>query len=150
MIFRWICGYTPYNWVWRRLADGNGDHSPRSLVRLFDRVLERERGWYPASPYERSLIRPRALVESLDDISDQEMASLEEEFAELVPLFDALREIGRTPFPAGELAVDSDVVSLGLEVGLLHIDSGTRDEAERYRVPELHRKALRMGRKGQA
>ncbi len=139
-----------YNWVWRRLADGNGDHSPRSLVRLFDRALGRERGWYPASPYERSLIRPRALVESLDDISDQEMVSLEEEFAELLPLFDALREIGRTPFPAGELAVDSDVVSLGLEVGLLHIDSGTRDEAERYRVPELYRKALGMGRKGQA
>ncbi|WP_285902452.1 hypothetical protein [Frankia sp. AiPs1] len=42
------------------------------------------------------------------------------------------------------------MVSLGLEVGLLQIDSGSRDEAERYRVPELYRKALGMGRKGQA
>ncbi|EIV96464.1 KGGVGR-motif variant AAA ATPase [Frankia sp. QA3] len=139
-----------YNWVWRRLADSNGDHSPRSLVRLFDFAAGRERGWYSASPYERSLIRPRALVESLDDISDQEIVSLEEEFAELVPLFDALRAIGRTPFPARELQVESDVVDLGLEVGLLGIDSGSRDEAERYRVPELYRKALGMGRKGQA
>jgi hypothetical protein len=140
-----------HNWVWSRLADSNGDHSPRSLIRLFDRAVERERGWYQASPYERSLIRPRALVESLDDISDQEVLSLEEEYPELVPLFDALREIGRTPFPAGELqGVESDVVNLGLEVGLLGIDLGSRDDAERYRVPELYRKALGMGRKGQA
>ncbi len=89
-------------------------------------------------------------MESLDDISDQEIVSLEEEFAELVPLFDALRAVGRTPFPARELQVGSDMVDLGLEVGLLGIDSGSRDDAERYRVPELYRKALGMGRKGQA
>ncbi|WP_163552814.1 hypothetical protein [Candidatus Frankia alpina] len=48
-------------------------------------------------------------MESLDDISDQEIVSLEEEFAELVPLFDALRAVGRTPFPARELQVGSDM-----------------------------------------
>ncbi len=87
-------------------------------------------------------------MESLDDISEQEIDSLQDEFAELVPLFDALRGIGRTPFPARELEVDSDVENLGLEVGLLGIDLGTRDGTERYRVPELYRKALGMGRKG--
>ncbi|CAO5166914.1 CobQ/CobB/MinD/ParA nucleotide binding domain-containing protein [Frankia sp. AiPs1] len=140
-----------HNWVWNRLADSNGDHSPRSLIRLFDRAAERERDWHGSAPYERSLIRPRALVESLEDISDQEMRSVEEEFPELGPLFEALRAAGRTPFPAGELArVEADVVNLGLEVGLLGIDLGSRDDAERYRVPELYRKALGMGRKGQA
>ncbi|WP_175084726.1 KGGVGR-motif variant AAA ATPase [Candidatus Frankia nodulisporulans] len=140
-----------HNWVWNRLADSNGDHSPRSLIRLFDRAAERERGWYESAPYERSLIRPRALVESLEDISDQEVLSVEEEYPELGPLFEALRAVGRTPFPAGELAgVEVDVVNLGLEVGLLGVDLGSRDDAERYRVPELYRKALGMGRKGQA
>ncbi len=133
----------------RPLSDSNGNHSPRSLVRLFHLAADRERRLSLAPPYyERSLIRPRALVESLDDISEQEIDSLQDEFAELVPLFDALRGIGRTPFPARELEVDSDVENLGLEVGLLGIDLGTRDGTERYRVPELYRKALGMGRKG--
>jgi hypothetical protein len=139
--------------VWKRLADGNGNHSPRSLLQLPHLAVERERQQHPSAPYERSLIRPRALVESLDGVSEQALESLRDEFSELHPLFTALRRVGRTPFPAQDLGlgvdVSIDVVELGLEVGLLDVDLGTRDDAERYRVPELYRKALGMGRRGQ-
>ncbi len=103
-----------YNWVWNRLSDGNGAHGPRSLLQLFHIAVERERSFNRSSPYARSLLRPRALVESLDEVSQQ-----------------ALEALGR-------------------EVGLLGVDTGGREDVEKYRVPELYRRALGMGRRGQA
>lgn len=139
-----------YNWVWSRLSDANDSHAPRALLQLFHTAVALERKLYPASPYERSILRPRALVESLDAVSDEALQALEEEFSELSPLFEALRAIGRTPFPASDLDIDAGVENLGREVGVLGVELGTRDDVERYRVPELYRKALGMSRRGQA
>jgi len=139
-----------YNWVWRRLSDGNGAHGPRALLQLFHEALEREKEINRYIPYNRSLLRPRALVESLDAVSNEAFEALREEFTELEPLFENLASIGRTPFAAEDLKdVDPELESLAEEVGLLGLDSG-RDDVEKYRVPELYRKALGMGRRGQA
>ncbi|MFE4617778.1 tyrosine-protein kinase family protein [Streptomyces sp. NPDC056747] len=146
-------GRTAYtdNWVWSRLADANGDHSPRALAQMMTAAVELERGFEAGNRYSRSIIRPRALVESLDEVSDSALDALQrDEFPELDPMFTRLREIGSTPFAAEQLEDTSpDLVRLASDVGLLEVVSGPKSKAERYRVPELYRKSLNMTRKGQ-
>jgi MinD-like ATPase involved in chromosome partitioning or flagellar assembly len=141
------------NWIWVRLADANGDHSPRTLVQLLAAATERERRFEPGNPYARSILRPRALVESLDDVSIHAVDALSrDEFPELEPLLDELKTVGTTPFDADQLKSSQVVtlIPLGREVGLLEPAVDPRTGAERFRVPELYRKALGMNRRGQA
>ena len=87
---------------------------------------------------------------SLPDVSQQALEAIQEEFIdELGPLLARLRDIGRTPFSAEDLAEVSNAVGLGREVGLLSVYEGTTESVERYTVPEIYRHALGMSRKGQ-
>jgi len=138
------------NWVWNRLSDANDDHSPRYLLQLFREVTSLEKTEQRKSAYDRSVLRPRALINSLPQVSRLALDALQEEFPELQPLLVKLRSIGRTPIPAEELSEVSDVVPLAREVGLLGIYEGTEEEVDRYKVPEVFRYALDMTRKGQA
>jgi MinD-like ATPase involved in chromosome partitioning or flagellar assembly len=139
------------NWVWNRLADGNEDRSPRSLLQLFRKARDWEITESEYSSYGRSLIRPRALTQSLQAVSEQALDALREEFVELDPIIERLRDIGRSPLNAEDVAdVASEVETLAREVGLLEIYEGTESEASRFRVPDLYRLALGMTRKGQA
>jgi hypothetical protein len=148
-------GRTAYtdNWIWSRLADANDDHSPRALAQLLTAATELERGFEHGNPYSysKSIIRPRALVESLDNVSTLALDALsKDEFPELQPVFEALTAIGATPFPASQLEIQPNLTTLAREVGLLEIVSSPRDNADKFRVPELYRKALNMTRRGQA
>jgi len=146
-------GRTAYtdNWIWARLADANGDHSPRALAQLLTAATTRERSFEQGNPYVRSIIRPRALVESLDDVSEQALDALSrDEFPELRPVFEALTAIGSTPFSADQLTTAPNLTTLAREVGLLETVSSPRDTNDKFRVPELYRKALGMTRRGQA
>lgn len=138
------------NWVWARLGDANGDHAPRHLNLLFDFVLKWERDQQKKNPYERSLIRPKALIENLPEVSERAIASLiDEEFKELETLKEKMREIGGTPFSANKLKdISREDIDLAREVGLIKIHEGTEGDVTRYSVPELYRWGLNMGRKG--
>jgi cellulose biosynthesis protein BcsQ len=138
------------NWVWNRLADGNGDHGPRSLFQLFHQALEWEKVEHDKNTYDRSVIRPRALIASLDRVSDESLEALKEEFAELDELLEKLREIGRTPVDADGLEGLDEQLQLAREVGLLEVYEGTEEEVRRYKVPDMYRLALKMTRMGQA
>lgn len=142
------------NWVWNRLADGQGDHGPRALSQLFNAAVNWEKREEARSPYNRSIIRPRALVPSLEDVSDEALSALREEFPELESLIRALSSIGRTPLDPTDIAnINPDAASqldLAIEVGLLAVHEGTQEEVRRYRVPDLYRLALGMSRRGQA
>jgi hypothetical protein len=140
------------NWVWNRLADANGDHSPRYLIQLLHQVTEWERTENKRSPYDRSIIRPRGFIAVLPDVSEQALGALrDEEFQELTPLMVKLSEVGRTPLVIDDLAaVDKDLIELAREVGLLGVYEGSEEQVDRFKVPELFRYALRMTRKGQA
>jgi hypothetical protein len=111
------------NWVWNRLADANGDHSPRYLIQLLHQVTEWERTENKRSPYDRSIIRPRGFIAVLPDVSEQALGALrDEEFQELTPLMVKLSEVGRTPLVIDDLAaVDKDLIELAREVGLLGV-----------------------------
>jgi hypothetical protein len=138
------------NWVWNRLADGNDDHSPRYLLQLMHAATEWERAESARSSYEKSVIRPRALIEVLPTVSGEALSAIkDEEFPELASLMAELQRIGHTPLDESELT-ESDQISLAREVGLLGIYEGTEDRVERYKVPEIFRYALKMSRKGQA
>jgi MinD-like ATPase involved in chromosome partitioning or flagellar assembly len=137
------------NWVWKRLADANDDHTPRSLIQLLSGAQKREQGLRQQAEQARSVIRPRTLVDSLAGVSSEALIALAEEFSELDPMLDELRQIGQTPFGAEQLPAPDHLRRLAQEVGLLAPVAGTSDQPERYRVPELYRIELRMGRKGQ-
>lgn len=137
-------------WVWSRLADGNGDHSPRHLVQLLDSATKIESNLEQGNPFSRAIVRPRALVEALDEVSEKALEALREEFAELKDVLAALGRVGNTPLDTQALgAQESTLVSLAEEVGLLETSSSARELIDRYRVPELYRIALGMSRKGQ-
>ncbi len=141
------------NWVWNRLADGNDDHSPRYLLQLLHEAVEWEKREQKRSSYDRSIIRPRGLIEVLPTVSERALAALrDEEFPELSPLMKALTQIGQAPVDASAPALESvqDVINLGMDVGLLGIYEGSEEKVERYKVPEIFRYALKMTRKGQA
>lgn len=140
-----------YNWVWNRLADGTGSHGPRSLIQLFHLAKVREQVLHRANAYSSSLIRPRALSDSLDSVSEEGLGALREEFPELDSLFQRLRAVGRTPFGVADFGEERDLEleGLAIEVGLLSANVDAPNEVERYRVPELYRRALGMTRRGQ-
>ncbi|MET8561459.1 ParA family protein [Streptomyces flaveolus] len=137
------------NWVWNRLADGNGDHSPRALLQLFAAALDWERAEEKRSGYDRSVLRPRSLALSLESVSDKALSALlDEEFQELRQVAEALREYGRTPVTEEALGeIEEDLVVLAQEAGLLEaLDS---DGSERlFKVPDLYRWALGVTRRG--
>jgi hypothetical protein len=141
------------NWVWNRLADGQGDHGPRALSQLFNEAVEWETREETRSSYDRSILRPRALVPSLEQVSEEAIQALAEEFPELNEVISALESVGRTPLGPSDIeGADQqalDQLDLALEVGLLAIHEGNQEEV-RYRVPDLYRHALRMTRRGQA
>lgn len=140
------------NWVWSRLADGNDDHSPRYLLQLMHSVTNWEREEQKRSSYDRSIIRPRGLMEVLPEVSEDALSAIkDEEFPELAPLMARLVEIGRTPFSSEDVKdIPGYLLDLAREVGLLALYEGTEDKVERYKVPDLYRYALHMTRKGQA
>jgi hypothetical protein len=91
------------NWVWNRLADGQGDRGPRALSQLFREAVAWERVEEKRSTYDRSIIRPRALVPSLEKVSVEALQVLLEEFGELEPLIETLRSLGRTPLDPADV-----------------------------------------------
>ncbi|MCT7974148.1 P-loop ATPase, Sll1717 family [Laspinema olomoucense] len=147
------------NWVWNRIADGSDNHSPRALLQLFSEAKKWEQKEQKQNPYEKAIIRPRALSASLEVVSKQALDALiseefpdfvSEEFPELMPLIERLKNIGRSPFKSNEVSGLDEQLSLAVEVGLLSIYEGTEDDVERYKVPDLYLSGIGMTRKGQA
>jgi cellulose biosynthesis protein BcsQ/stress-induced morphogen len=138
-------------WVWNRLADGSNNRSPRALLQLLLTAKEWEVGQQKKNPYERTIIRPKALSSSLEKVSQEALSALiQEEFPELQGLVDRLKLLGRSPLKADDLLDFNEAISLGLEVGILVIYEGIEDNVQRYKVPDLYLSAIGMTRKGQA
>lgn len=139
------------NWVWNRLADGNGDRTPRYLVQLFEEAVSWEIEESKTNSYERSLIRPRGLISALAAVSQRALSALkDEEFPQLEELFERLRNLRSSPVNARDVEDLSDLVALAREVGVLSVYEGTDEKVERYKVPDIYLAGLGMARKGQA
>ncbi len=139
------------NWVWNRLADGSDNHTPRALLQLLVAATEWEKKEHKQNPYWKTVIRPRALNSSLEQVSKEALSAIvQEEFPELQVLIDRLKELGRSPFQASEVNGFDEELSLAREVGLISIYEGTEDDIKRYKVPDFYRLGIGMTRKGQA
>ena len=140
------------NWIWNRLADGNGDHSPRYLFQLFREANQWERDEQKRNPYERSIIRPRALIQVYHVVSNESVNALREEYPQLHSLIDWLRN-QRSPLDLKEIPAsinEKDGIKLAQDIGLLKIYEESEGEIRRIAVPDLYLKGLNMTRKGQA
>lgn len=138
------------NWVWNWLSDANSDRNPRYLLMLMSLVTAWERKENVRSRYERSIIRPRALEQQLQEVSAWALDAIKEEFAELQPLLERLAN-ERTPFTTDLIeSISPDIIVLAQEVGLLGVYEERDGSPERYSVPEIYRLALKMKRRGQA
>ncbi|MGK7889577.1 MAG: hypothetical protein AB4042_09605 [Leptolyngbyaceae cyanobacterium] len=138
-------------WVWKRLADGGGNYSPRHLLQLFSEAKEWETNEHQQSAYLKTIIRPRALTTSLEEVSGRALdALISEEFSELQPLVARLGDIGYSPFKVTDVPELDDELNLAREVGLIAIYEGTEERVERYKVPDLYLSGIGMTRKGQA
>ncbi|MDO9409807.1 P-loop ATPase, Sll1717 family [Patulibacter sp.] len=136
-------------WVWSRLADGNGDHSPRHLAQLFRVLADRARS-RPAD--DAAPLRARDFADVLSEVVSQEaLTAVRDEFAsevdQVMPVFRALEQ---SPFTRDEwLAADGDPGQLEVAQLMGLVAAHPRDR-ERLVVPELYRYALKVSRKGPA
>jgi hypothetical protein len=136
-------------WVWSRLADGHGDHSPRHVAQLF-RVLAnqaRTREVEPGPP-----LRARDLGEALSEVVSREaLTAVRDEFASEVDLvLPVFERLDQSPFSRREWEVaggDQNKLTLAETMGL--IATHPRDP-DRLVVPELYRYALDVRRRGPA
>lgn len=136
-------------WIWSRLADGNGDHSPRHIAQLFRVLAERARqrrdeGGTP--------LRARDFGVALSDVvSEEALTAVKDEFAtevdQVLPVFERLEQ---SPFSRGEweeAGGDPDKLVTAQTMGLVADHPRERD---RLVVPELYRYALKVRRRGPA
>jgi len=140
------------NWIWNRLSDGNGDHSPRYLFQLFREAVQWEREEQKKNPYDRSILRPRALIQVFSKVSTEAITALKEEYPELDSFIEWLRN-KRSPLEVIDIRNsfgDEKLYKLAQNIGLLSVYEEIDGDITRFAVPDLYLRGLNMTRKGQA
>lgn len=144
------------NWVRTRIADGQKNCFPRSLVLLLQEAVKREKDF--STEYSPEIVlRPKALIDAFPYVSEQRVDEVRNEYPELKEFLDRLQN-ERSPIDANRLAEiwkveDSQLAELirnMIEAGILTERSRPNDPPPRvYAVVELYLYGLNMVRKGQ-
>ena len=145
-----------YNWVRTRIADGQNNCFPRSLVLLLQKAVEAEKNF--STEYSSEIVlRPKALIEALPYVSAQRVDEVRNEYPELEDYLTKLQR-ERSPIDETRLADIWGVKDIKLaeliremvEAGILTERSRPQDPPPRlYAVAELYLSGLKMVRKGQ-
>jgi hypothetical protein len=145
-----------YHWVRTRIADGQKNCFPRSLVLLLQEAVKREKDF--STEYSSEIVlRPKALIDAFPFVSEQRVDEVRNEYPELKEFLDRLQN-ERSPINANQLAEiwnvkDSklaDLIRDMIEAGILTERSRPNDRPPRvYAVAELYLYGLNMSRKGQ-
>lgn len=145
-----------YNWVRTRIADGQKNCFPRSLVLLLQEAVKHEKE-FPTEYSSEIVLRPKALIDAFPFVSEQRVDEVRNEYPELKEFLDRLQN-ERSPINANQLAEiwnvkDSklaDLIRDMIEAGILTERSRPNDPPPRvYAVAELYLYGLNMSRKGQ-
>jgi MinD-like ATPase involved in chromosome partitioning or flagellar assembly len=138
-------------WVWSRLRDGNGDHSPRYLIQLCAELAERARNRPPEE--EGPPLRGRDFGPALEDrVSSQAWTAAQDEYPRepMTKLDSVFKRLALTPFTAedwknagGSVELRDIAVTFGL------VAAHPREDG-RWIVPELYRYAVGVARRGPA
>jgi len=146
-----------HNWVRTRIADGQKNCFPRSLVLLLQKAVEAEKNF--STEYSSEIVlRPKALIEALPYVSAQRVDEVRDEYPELEEYLTKLQG-ERSPTDETRLAERwgvKDIKKLGevitemVNAGILTDRSRPQDPPPRlYAVAELYLSGLKMVRKGQ-
>ncbi|WP_293329681.1 ParA family protein [Microcoleus sp. CAWBG58] len=145
-----------YNWVRTRIADGQKNCFPRSLILLLQEAVKKEKIF--STEYSSEIVlRPKALIEALPDVSEQRVDEVRNEYPELEEFLKKLRG-ERSPIDETKLAdiwdVDdttlAEIIGKMVDAGILTERSRPKDPPPRvYAVAELYLYGLNMVRKGQ-
>lgn len=145
-----------YNWVRTRIADGQKNCFPRSLVLLLQEAVKKEKS-YPTEYSSEIVLRPKALIEALPDVSKQRVDEVRNEYPELEEYLKKLRD-ERSPIDENKLAEIwhindtslAEIIGKMVDAGILTERSRPKDPPPRvYAVAELYLYGLNMVRKGQ-
>lgn len=145
-----------YNWVRNRIADGQNNCFPRSLILLLEEAVKLEKEFSTEYSSEITL-RPKALIDAFPHVSQQRVAEVRNEYPELEKFLERLQG-ERSPIDENSLAekwkVEDGELALLIkdmvEAGIFTERSRPKDPPPRvYGVAELYLYGLGMVRKGQ-
>ncbi|MDJ0772771.1 MAG: AAA family ATPase [Mastigocoleus sp. MO_167.B18] len=145
-----------YNWVRTRIADGQKNCFPRSLILLLQEAVKREK--YFSTEYSSEIVlRPKALIDAFPYVSQQRVDEVRNEYPELVEYLNKLQN-ERSPIDENRLSEIWGIkdVELALRIKDM-VDAGIFKERSRpndspprvYAIAELYLYGLSMIRKGQ-
>jgi hypothetical protein len=147
-----------HNWVRTRIADGQKNCFPRSLVLLLQEAVKGEKKFSTESEYSPEIVlRPNALIQALPYVSEQRVDEVRDEYPELEEYLTKLQG-ERSPTDETRLAEIWGVKDIKLaeliremvDAGILTERSRPQDPPPRlYAVAELYLYGLKMVRKGQ-
>lgn len=145
-----------YNWVRTRIADGQKNCFPRSLILLLEEAVKNEKEF--STEYGSGItLRPKALINAFPYVSQQRVAEVRNEYPELENFLERLQD-QRSPIDENTLAEKWNVGDAELalrikdmvEAGIFTERSRPKDPPPRvYGVAELYLYGLGMVRKGQ-
>lgn len=145
-----------YNWIRTRIADGQKNCFPRSLILLLQKAVELEQEF--STEYSPDIIlRPKALTDAFPHVSQRRVEEVRNEYPELETYLNRLQG-ERSPIDADRLGEIWNLEASELasrikemvEAGILTERTRPKDPPPRvYAVAELYLYGLGMTRKGQ-
>lgn len=150
-----------YNWILYRLADTNEKIIPRSILKLFSMAAKNElldidkigNNKYP-------IIRPKSLENSIQEVSEDTLTDLSEEYSEYKNIFNSIKNY-TSQFPIDEDTLKNALIKCGInennvitvidqlkEIGVLKEYQRKKSDPLRYHIPDIYLKGMGLSRKG--
>ncbi len=150
-----------YNWIIYRLADTNNKIVPRSIVKLFSVAARHELDEMGADNKEGTkIMKPKSLESSVEEVSEDRMTDMSEEYTEYQQIFTNLRNYCSI-FPADEETFYAALLRCGMErenlktaidhlieIGILKEYQRKKSDPIRYHIPDIYLKGMKLKRKG--
>ena len=108
----------------------------------------------------RKIFKPRSLENSIEEVSEDRITDMSEEYAEYQTIFSQLKNYCST-FPADEQTLYSALKKCGMkeenlktvidhfiEIGVLKEYQRKKGDAIRYHIPDIYLKGMKLKRKG--
>lgn len=150
-----------YNWIVYRLSDTKNNIVPRSILKLFSTAARNEMLEMDAPGKEfGKLLRPRSFVEAMQDVSEDRVTDMSEEYEEYQKVFSDLKNYC-TNFPAEERTLREALMKCGIkeeslksnidqliDIGVLKEYQRKKSDPIRYHIPDIYLKGMKLTRKG--
>ncbi|MBN8419556.1 MAG: P-loop NTPase [Verrucomicrobia bacterium] len=144
----------PINWVKIHLSDANGRLAPRAILTLFSKVAALQREADATLP-----IKSSHLDQAGAEVSTTSASDLREEYPELVPFLEKLKDLKRFPRAEKEVREALETASSTLHVGaaiqrlqdigvFFPYKTATKKGEQRLHIPDVYLYGLGLERTG--